>query len=78
MGDPMRTALYVKTEYSLLKSMIKIDDYIAFAKQNNVSALTIADENLFGAMEFYTKCMQNNIKPILGLTIPYDNHPVEK
>lgn len=76
MGDPMRTALYVKTEYSLLKSMIKIDDYIAFAKQNNVSALTIADENLFGAMEFYTKCMQNNIKPILGLTIPYENHPV--
>ena len=59
----------VKTDHSLLKSMIKIDNLIKFLKDNNLTSCGICDDNLFGTMEFYHKCLQNNIKPIIGLTI---------
>jgi DNA polymerase III subunit alpha len=65
--------LYVKTEYSLLESMITIDSLISFAKENNLKSLTITDNNMYGAMEFYTKCVKNNIKPVIGLEIKIDN-----
>ena len=65
--------LYIKTEYSLLESMITIDSLISFAKENNLKSLTITDNNMYGAMEFYTKCVKNDIKPIIGLEIKIDN-----
>ena len=57
----------VKTDYSLLNSLIKIDDLIVIAKNNNLKTLFIADDNLYGAYEFYKKCVSNDIKPIIGL-----------
>ena len=63
------TPINIKTHYSLLSSMIKIDDLIEFAKKNNLTSLAIADDNMFGAMEFYKKCISNNIKPIIGLEL---------
>ena len=65
--------LYIKTDNSLLKSTIKIDDLIGYAKKYNINSLSITDDNMCGVMEFYTKCTQNNIKPIIGLEISYDN-----
>lgn len=65
--------LFIKTEYSLLNSMIKIPDLVAFAKKNNLKALTITDDNLCGGMEFYKNCMENDIKPVFGLTIHLEN-----
>lgn len=59
----------IKTDYSLMYSMIKINDLILFAKKNNIKALTITDDNLFGAREFYNACINNNIKPIIGINI---------
>lgn len=61
--------LYIKTHNSLLSSLIKIEELIEFAKKNNLKALTITDDNLFGALEFYDLCLKNNIKPIIGLEI---------
>jgi len=61
--------LYIKTEYSLLDSTIKVKDLIEFALQNNLKALTITDNNLYGAYEFYQACTKNNIKPIIGLEV---------
>lgn len=61
--------LYIKTHYSFLTSMITIDDLIKFAKQNSIKSLTITDNNLYGALEFYKKCHQNKIKPIIGMEI---------
>ncbi len=61
--------LYVKTENSLLKSMIQIKELIEFAKKHHLKALAITDENLYGAYEFYRLCKQENIKPIIGLEI---------
>ena len=65
----MKAPFYIKTENSLLSSLIKIDDLIKYAIDNNIKALTITDDNMFGALEFFIKCKKNNIKPIIGLEI---------
>ena len=67
----MYSPLYIKTEYSLLSSLIKIDNLIIKCKENKISSLAIVDDNLFGTMEFIKKCEKNNIKPIIGLDIKY-------
>ena len=69
----MNTPLKVTTDYSLLQSLIKIDDLIAFLSTNKIKTCGICDDNLYGWMEFYTKCLAQNIKPIIGLTITIDN-----
>ena len=65
--------LNIKTEYSLLSSMIRIEDLIKFALKNNIKVLNITDNNMYGAMEFYNACLKNKIKPIVGLDIIIDN-----
>lgn len=68
--------LNIKTHNYLLHSMIKIDELIDFSKKHNLKYLTITDNNMFGAMEFYLSCKKNNIKPIIGLEIKLDNLPI--
>ena len=45
--------LYVQTEYSLLKSSIRIPELKEFAKANNFRAMAICDENMAGVFKFY-------------------------
>lgn len=61
--------LNVKTEYSLLSSLIKIKDFIEYANQQQIKVLAIADSNLYGVMEFYKACKANQIRPIVGLEV---------
>ena len=61
--------LNIKTDGYLLHSMIKIKDLVKAAKENNIKALTITDNNMYGAMEFYKECLKNDIKPIIGLEV---------
>ena len=61
--------LYIKTDNSLLSSLIKIDDLIKYAKNKNIKSLAITDDSMYGCIEFYIKCKENNIKPIIGLEI---------
>ena len=65
--------LYIKTHNSLLNSMIKLDELINYAKKNNLKALTITDNNMYGVMDFYHLCLKNDIKPIIGLEITIDD-----
>ncbi len=67
----MYTPLYIKTDNSLQTSLIRISELIEFAKKNNIKSLTITDNNLYGAIDFYKMCINNNIKPIIGLEITY-------
>ena len=69
----MYAPLYIKTNNSLLESMIKIEDLIEYAKVNNIKALTITDNRMYGVMEFYKACKANDIKPIIGLEINMDS-----
>ena len=65
----MYIPLGVKSDYSLLKSLIKIPELIDYAKEHNITALGLLDDNLFGSMCFYNSCINNKIKPIIGLNI---------
>ncbi len=63
----MRGFLYGQTEYNILQSTNRLDDYISFAKKYNHSFLSITDSNLYGVYKFYKKCVEANIKPVIGL-----------
>lgn len=65
--------LGIVLDYTLLTSLVKIDDLISFANKNNIKVLGILNDNLYSTMEFYTKCVNNNIKPIIGLIKVMDN-----
>ena len=69
----MYIPLYNITNYSLLSSLLKIDDLIEYTKKNNISSISITDSNMFGTMEFIKKCESNKIKPIIGLEILLEN-----
>ena len=61
--------LGVKSDYSLMNSLIKIEDLIDYLKNNNITACGILDDNLFSSMNFYNSCVKNDIKPIIGLVV---------
>lgn len=60
--------LHLHTHYSLLDGLGKPEDYIKKAKEvHNAPAIAITDHGvLYGALEFYQKCKQYDIKPIIG------------
>ncbi len=59
--------LHVHTQYSLLDGANKLDELVARAEEFKMPALAITDHgNMFGAVEFYRKCMSAGIKPIIG------------
>ena len=73
MKEKKLIPLKITTEYSLLKSLIKLSDLISFLNENNIKECAICDENLNGFMDFYLKCKENNIKPIIGLDTVYES-----
>ena len=73
MEEKKLIPLKITTEYSLLKSLIKLPDLISFLLENNIKECAICDENLNGFMDFYLKCKENNIKPIIGLDTVYES-----
>ena len=68
------TPLQVKTSYSILSSLNDIKKLVSLAADYGYKFLAITDEdNMFGVMEFYLECKKNNIKPIIGIELTYDN-----
>ena len=47
----MYIPLFNKSNYSLLSSLLKIDDIVSYAKENNISEIAIADTNMYGTMD---------------------------
>lgn len=72
----MYTPLGIKTDYSLLKSLIKVKDLVSYAKNNEYKALGILDNNLNSSYTFYNACKDAGIKPIIGLDIEIDNYEI--
>lgn len=65
------THLHVHSHYSLLKALPKIPDLVARAKKEGLTSLALTDiGNLYGAIEFYKECVDNDIKPIIGMEVP--------
>lgn len=62
--------LHTHSHYSLLDGLAKIDDLIAKAKEYDMPALALTDHGvMYGAIEFYKKCQEAGIKPIIGCEI---------
>jgi len=72
----MYTPLNIKTENSILSSLIKIDDLILFALKHDIKSLTITDNKMYGVYYFYKKCKESGIKPIVGLEVLIDGFKV--
>ena len=72
----MYTPLNIKTENSILSSLIKIDELVDFALKNGIKSLTITDNKMYGVYYFYKKCKSNGIKPIIGLDVTVDSFNV--
>ena len=68
--------LYIKTHNSLLSSLIKEADLIDYAIKNNLTALTITDNNMYGVLDFYHLCKKNSIKPVIGLELTIDGYDI--
>lgn len=65
------TQLHLHSSYSLRDSTIDIDKLIKKAKKSKIKSLALTDHvNLFAAIKFYQKCIDNKIKPIIGCQIP--------
>lgn len=67
--------LYLQTEYSLLSSLIRVNDISDVLKELEYDCCAICDDNMYGVLKFYNTCINNNIKPIIGLkvTFKYEN-----
>jgi DNA polymerase-3 subunit alpha len=53
-----------------MKSSLAIDDIINFSLSRNLNIACLVDiDTMYGTIEFYNKCIKNNIKPVVGLQI---------
>ncbi|RME88800.1 MAG: DNA polymerase III subunit alpha [Planctomycetota bacterium] len=60
--------LHCHTDYSLLDGATKINDLVEKAHRTGMRAVAITDHgNMFGAIEFYKKCKNTGVKPLIGM-----------
>lgn len=66
--------LDIHSEYSLIDSIIRIEELLSLARDNQMPALALTDcMNMFAAIKFYQAAMQAGIKPILGSQVRIAN-----
>ena len=62
------THLHCHSHYSLLDGLSKIEPLVDRAKELGMESLAITDHGvMYGTIEFYNKCKEAGIKPIIGL-----------
>src|SRR3989344_1172708 len=62
------THLHTHSHYSLLDGMSKVNDMVKLAKEHGMTAIGLTDHGvMYGAIDFYTACKKNGIKPIIGV-----------
>ena len=60
--------LHVHTEYSLLDGLPKIKNLISRVKELEMDSIAITDHGvMYGAIEFYKRAKEENVKPIIGM-----------
>lgn len=62
------THLHVHSHYSLLNALPRTGELIAAAKKDGMKAIALTDNGaMYGTVEFYQKCLAEEIKPIIGV-----------
>ncbi len=65
---PRFVHLHLHSEYSLLDGLIKFDQLFDKVRNWGGNSVALTDHgNMFGAIEFYSKALENGVKPILGM-----------
>ena len=60
--------LHCHTQYSLLDGANRISDLVKKTKEMGMNAVAMTDHgNMYGALEFYNACKEQDVKPIVGL-----------
>lgn len=60
--------LHNHSHYSLLDGLLKFDEIIARSKEDGVGHAAITDHGaMYGVIEFYQKCKEEDINPIIGV-----------
>ena len=72
----MYTPLYVKSNYSFLTSLVKIDELVKKCVDYKIYSVALTDVNMISTMYFYKACKANNIKPIIGLSTTYEDKEI--
>ena len=64
------THLHVHTEYSMLDGISRIPELVTQTANLGMSALAMTDHGtLYGAVDFYSACIEAGIKPIIGCEV---------
>ena len=59
--------LHTHSEFSLVDSILTVEQIAGFAAQEGASAIALTDRNnLYGAVKFYKKARALGVKPIIG------------
>ncbi|AVN65306.1 DNA polymerase III subunit alpha [Mesoplasma florum] len=67
----------VRSVYNFQESLIKINDYISFAKNEGFKHLFYCEnKTMYGVAEFFQKALKENIKPIIGLSIELNDKKI--
>ena len=62
--------LHGHTEYSLLDGLSKVKKLVKTVKDMEMPAVAMTDHGvMYGAIEFYKACRENEIKPIIGCEV---------
>ncbi len=75
------THLHVHSHYSLLDGLSKIDELLDYTQKLGMDSLALTDHGaMYGAVEFYKKAKEKNIKPIIGaeLYLAYEKMTQER
>lgn len=60
--------LHNHSMYSILDGFARIEDMVAYAKEQEMPAIALTDHGtMFGAVEFFNKATKGGVKPIIGL-----------
>ncbi len=60
--------LHVHTEYSLLDGLSKISDLLDYVKEAGMDSVALTDHGvMYGAIEFFKKAKDKDVKPIVGM-----------
>jgi len=62
--------LRLHTEYSLVDSVVRVDDLVAAAAANGMPAVAVTDQNnLFSMVKFYKAALGAGVKPLIGVDL---------
>src|SRR5690606_20024656 len=62
--------LRLHTEYSLLDSVVRVDELMSACAAAGMPAIALTDEcNLFAMVKFYKAAQKRGVKPIVGVDI---------